>query len=96
MLAIPAFARARKRLDAKTGRDVILVITGRLRVAEGFSKAKAMGADAIALSNSAMQAVGCITAHMCNSNNCAVGIAIQKPELRKLLDMQVSAEKLAR
>lgn len=93
---IPALARARKHLDLRTGRDVTLVITGGLRVAEDFTKAMAMGADAIAVSNSAMQAVGCIAARMCNSNNCPVGVATQKPELRKRLDVQVGAEKLDR
>ena len=56
----------------------------------------ALGADAVALSNSAMQAIGCIAARMCNSNNCPVGVATQKPELRKRLDVQVGAERLAR
>jgi len=93
---IPALARARKHLDAKTGREVTLVITGGLRVAEDFVKAIALGADAIAVSNSAMQAIGCIAARMCNSNNCPVGVATQKPELRARLDVQISAEKLAR
>ena len=93
---IPALARARAHLDAKTGREVSLVITGGLRVAEDFCKAIALGADAVAVSNSAMQAVGCIAARMCNSNNCPVGIATQKPELRKRLDVQIGAEKLAR
>jgi glutamate synthase domain-containing protein 2/CDGSH-type Zn-finger protein len=93
---IPALARARRHLDAKTGGEVSLVITGGLRVAEDFVKAMALGADAVAVSNSAMQAVGCIAARMCNSNNCPVGIATQKPELRKKLDVQIGAEKLAR
>ena len=93
---IPALARARAHLDAKTGREVTLVITGGLRVAEDFAKAMALGADAIAVSNSAMQAVGCIAARMCNSNNCPVGVATQKPELRKRLDVQLGAERLAR
>ena len=93
---IPALARARKHLDARAGREVTLVITGGLRVAEDFAKAMALGADAVALSNSAMQAVGCIAARMCNSNNCPVGVATQKPELRKRLDVQVGAERLAR
>lgn len=93
---IPALARARKHLDARTGREVTLVITGGLRVAEDFAKAMALGADAIAVSNSAMQAVGCIAARMCNSNNCPVGVATQKPELRKRLDVQTGAERLAR
>ena len=73
-----------------------LVATGGLRVAEDFVKGMALGADAIAVSNSAMQAVGCIATRMCNSNNCPVGVATQKPELRKRLDVQIGAEKLAR
>lgn len=93
---IPALARARKHLDKKAGREVTLVITGGLRVAEDFTKAMALGADAIAVSNSAMQAVGCIAARMCNSNNCPAGVATQKPELRARLQVQSSAEKLAR
>ena len=93
---IPSLARARRHLDARTGRDVTLVITGGLRVAEDFSKAMALGADAIAVSNSAMQAIGCIAARMCNSNNCPVGVATQKPELRQRLDVKVGAERLAR
>ena len=93
---IPALARARAHLDAKAGREVTLVITGGLRVAEDFVKAMALGADAIAVSNSAMQAVGCIAARMCNSNNCPVGVATQKPELRRRLDVQIGAERLAR
>ncbi len=55
-----------------------------------------MGADAVAISNSAMQAVGCIAARMCNSNNCPVGIATQKTELRARLHVQTGAERLAR
>lgn len=93
---IPALARARRHLDSKAGSEVTLVITGGLRVAEDFVKAMALGADAVAVSNSAMQAVGCIAARMCNSNNCPVGVATQKPELRKRLDVQIGAEKLAR
>ncbi|PSL19975.1 glutamate synthase-related protein [Shimia abyssi] len=93
---IPALARARRHLDKSVGRDVTLIITGGLRVAEDFAKAMALGADAVAVSNSAMQAVGCIAARMCNSNNCPVGVATQKPELRRLLDVQAGAEKLAR
>jgi len=94
--SIPALARARKHLDNKAGREVTLVITGGLRVAEDFVKAMALGADAVAISNSAMQAVGCIAARMCNSNNCPVGVATQKPELRARLDVQIGAQKLAR
>ena len=82
-------------MDRSCGRDVTLIITGGLRVPEDFAKAMAMGADGIAVSNSAIQAVGCIGARMCNTNNCPAGIATQKPELRALLDTEAGAKRLA-
>ena len=57
-------------------------------------KALALGADGVALSNSAMQAIGCIGMRACSSNNCPVGIATQKEDLRKRLDIAVSATRL--
>jgi len=93
---LPALARARKHLDAKAGSDVTLIITGGLRLADDFIKAMAMGADGVALSNSALQAVGCVAARMCNTNNCPAGIATQKPELREILDVEEGAQRLAR
>jgi len=92
---IPALARARRHLDKVAGREVTLIITGGLRVPEDFAKAMAMGADGIAVSNSAIQAVGCVAARMCNTNNCPAGIATQKPELRALLDIDAGAKRLA-
>jgi len=93
---IPALARARKHLDKKSGRSVSLIITGGLRMPEDFIKAMAMGADAIALSNSALQAIGCVAARMCDTNNCPAGIATQKPELRKRINVEEAAQRLAR
>ena len=92
---IPALARARRYLDNRgaSGR-VTLIITGGLRVPIDFVKAMALGADGIALSNSAMQAIGCVAARMCNTNNCPAGIATQKEELRKKLDVEKSALQL--
>jgi glutamate synthase domain-containing protein 2/CDGSH-type Zn-finger protein len=92
---IPALARARHHLDrCGVGREVTLIITGGLRVPSDFIKALALGADGIALANSAMQAIGCIGARICNSNNCPAGIATQKPELRARLDIERSARQL--
>jgi len=92
---IPALARARRYLDNQgaSGR-VTLIITGGLRVPTDFVKAMALGADGIAISNSAMQAIGCVAARMCHTNNCPTGIATQKEELRKKLDIQKSALQL--
>jgi glutamate synthase domain-containing protein 2 len=94
---IPALARARRYLDnqGQSGR-VTLIITGGLRVPVDFVKALALGADGIAISNSAIQAVGCVAARMCNTNNCPTGIATQKEELRRKLDIEQSSTQLHR
>ena len=92
---IPALARARKYLDKVGAKDVTLVITGGLRIAEDFAKALMMGADAIAVSNSAIQAIGCLGMRACGSNNCPVGIATQKESLRSRLIIDSSAKQLA-
>ena len=94
---IPALARARRFLDSQgaSGR-VSLVITGGLRLPMDFVKALALGADAVAIANSALQAVGCVAARICNTNNCPTGVATQKPELRRRLNVDRSAANLAR
>lgn len=91
---IPALARARKHLDTKQAKNVSLVITGGLRVAEDFAKALMLGADAVAVGNSAIQAVGCLGMRACNTNNCPVGIATQKESLKSRLQVQTSAKQL--
>jgi len=94
---IPALARARRYLDEQgaSGR-VTLIITGGLRVPADFIKALALGADGIAIANSAIQAIGCIAARICNTNNCPSGVATQQPELRRRLNVDESARRLAR
>lgn len=91
---IPALARARRHLDQQKRHDITLVITGGLRTASDFIKALAMGADAVAVSNSAMQAIGCLAMRACHTNNCPVGIATQKPHLVSRLEIEKSANRL--
>jgi glutamate synthase domain-containing protein 2/nitrite reductase/ring-hydroxylating ferredoxin subunit len=93
---IPALARARRYLDSVGADDVSLVITGGLRTPADFAKALALGADAIAVSNSAMQAIGCLGMRACHTDNCPVGIATQKKDLRSRLIVEESAERLTR
>ena len=87
-------ARARKHLDQVGASDVSLIITGGLRVAEDFAKAMMLGADAVAVSNSALQAIGCLGMRACSSNNCPVGIATQKENLRQRIIIDQSAKQL--
>ncbi|GIU17240.1 glutamate synthase [Shewanella sp. c952] len=92
---IPALARARKYLDQQGASDrVTLIITGGLRVPIDFVKALALGADGVAVSNSAMQSIGCVAARMCNTNNCPAGIATQRQDLRQRLNVEKSATQL--
>ena len=67
--------------DSRVSR-VTLVITGGLRLPADFIKALALGADAVAVSNSAIQAIGCLGMRACHTNNCPVGIATQREDLR--------------
>jgi glutamate synthase domain-containing protein 2 len=41
-----------------------------------------------------MQAIGCVAARMCNTNNCPTGIATQKEELRQRLNIEKSSQQL--
>jgi glutamate synthase domain-containing protein 2/nitrite reductase/ring-hydroxylating ferredoxin subunit len=91
---IPALARARRYLDSIDANDISLIITGGLRVPEDFAKAMMLGADAIAVSNAALQAIGCLGMRACNTNNCPVGIATQKEKLRNRLIINSSATQL--
>jgi len=93
---IPALARARRHLDRCERGDVTLIITGGLRTPADFIKALCLGADGIAIANSAMQSIGCVAARICNTNNCPVGIATQQEHLRARLDVETSAQQLAR
>lgn len=91
---IPALARARRHLD-KVGSSVTLIITGGIRTPADFIKALCLGADGVALANSAMQAIGCVAARICNTNNCPAGIATQQGHLRAKLNVDQSAKQLA-
>lgn len=93
---IPALARARHHLDRSERGNVTLIITGGLRTPPDFIKALCLGADGIALASSAMQAIGCIAARICHTNNCPTGVATQDPKLRARLQVEVAAQRLQR
>ena len=91
---LAALPRARRHLDAAGGEGITLIITGGLRVEMDFLKALALGADAIAVSNSALQAIGCLGMRACHTDRCPVGIATQRKDLRTRLIVEESARRL--
>lgn len=91
---IYALYRARKYLDSVKS-DIQLIITGGLRVSSDFAKALAMGADAVAIASAALMAAACQQYRICGTGLCPVGIATQDPEIRKRLNVEAGAKRVA-
>ena len=94
ILIIAVLKRARKALD-KIGAKQELWIGGGLNKGGDFAKALALGADAIFVDFPVIVAMSCIYCRLCYLGKCPVGIAVQDPELRKKLDVDVAAQKVA-
>jgi glutamate synthase domain-containing protein 2 len=90
-----ALYRARKFLDDQGVSDISLLITGGFRISSDFTKALALGADAVAIATSAMIAIGCQQYRICDTDKCPMGIATQDPDLRARLNIEQAAENLA-
>jgi glutamate synthase domain-containing protein 2 len=73
-----------------------LIVTGGLRTPADFAKAMALGADGVAISNAALQSIGCLGMRACNTNSCPVGIATQDKDLRARLPVEEAGRRLAR
>jgi len=91
---IYALYRARKYLD-EHDLPIDLIITGGLRVSSDFIKALALGANAIVVATGALIAVGCRKFRICNTGRCPMGIATSDPELRKNLNVDEAAKRVA-
>ncbi|GMN57777.1 hypothetical protein TIFTF001_026880 [Ficus carica] len=61
---------------------VILRVDGGLKSGVDVMMAAAMGADEYGFGSVAMIATGCVMARICHTNNCPVGVASQREELR--------------
>lgn len=89
-----ALHRARKYLDSIHS-DISLVITGGLRVSSDFAKAIAMGADAVAVASAGLIAAACQQYRICGTGMCPVGVATQDETLRKRLQEDAAAKRVA-
>ncbi|XP_038701776.1 ferredoxin-dependent glutamate synthase, chloroplastic isoform X2 [Tripterygium wilfordii] len=61
---------------------VILRVDGGFKSGVDVMMAAAMGADEYGFGSVAMIATGCVMARICHTNNCPVGVASQREELR--------------
>ncbi len=91
---LAALVKARKTLD-KIGAKQELWIGGGLNNGGDFAKAISLGADAVFCATSLLLAMGCIYCKMCYLGKCPKGITTQNIELRKKLNVEESAQKIA-
>nr|AOM64563.1 ferredoxin-dependent glutamate synthase [Riquetophycus sp.] len=61
---------------------VILRVDGGLRTGKDIVLAALMGAEEFGFGTVAMIATGCVMARICHTNNCPVGVATQRQDLR--------------
>ena len=62
---------------------VLLRVDGGLKTGKDVILAALMGAEEFGFGTIAMIAIGCLMARICHTNNCPVGIASQRKDLRK-------------
>ena len=70
-------------MDNQLRDRVILRVDGGLKTGWDVIMGALMGAEEFGFGSIAMIAEGCIMARVCHTNNCPVGVATQKEELRK-------------
>nr|ARW60558.1 glutamate synthase [Polysiphonia sp.] len=69
-------------LDNDLRHKVVLRVDGGLRTGRDIVLAAIMGAEEFGFGTIAMIATGCVMARICHTNNCPVGVATQRQDLR--------------
>lgn len=75
---------------------VTLIAAGGIRHAGDVAKALALGAEGVYMGGALKIALGCTYLRQCHLGNCPHGIATQDKKLRKQLDVEQGAQRIAR
>ncbi|MHA1683950.1 MAG: glutamate synthase-related protein [Promethearchaeota archaeon] len=90
-----AIASVDQRLrDEGIREKVTLIAGGSIRYSADLIKAIALGADIGMVAFPVLLAMGCRFCQQCHSGSCAWGIATQKPDLVKRLNVDVSVQRI--
>jgi len=93
---MPALVQAVRALEEMgLKQEISLIVSGGIKDGADVAKALALGADAVAIGTGAMVAMGCTVCLKCHEGKCAFGIGTQDPELRKRLDIDAAALRVA-
>lgn len=91
-----AVAAVDRRLREEGIRHLVSIVAGgSIRYAADLVKVLALGADAAMVGQSVLIAMGCRACQMCHLGNCSWGIATQRPDLTRRLDVDIAAQRLA-
>ena len=77
------------------GERITLIATGGLRHSADVAKALALGAEAVYMAGALKIAMGCKYIRECHLGTCPYGIATQTKALRKRLDVDLAAQRVA-
>ncbi|NPA84857.1 MAG: 4Fe-4S dicluster domain-containing protein [Crenarchaeota archaeon] len=90
-----AVVEAHKALKEIGLRDkVSLVVGGGIKTGADAAKVLALGADAVMVASATLVPIGCTYCGTCHNGKCPYGIATQKPELRRRINVELAAKRI--
>ncbi len=90
-----AVVEAHKALKEIGLRDkVSLVVGGGITNGADAAKVLALGADAVMIASATLVPIGCTYCGTCHNGKCPYGIATQRPELRKRINVELAAKRI--
>ena len=73
----------------KLRKRIVLQTDGQIRTGRDLAIATLLGAEEWGIATAALIVEGCVMQRKCHNNTCSVGIATQRPELRKMFSGKV-------